>query len=115
MLTDHFIEIFRDLHVNKFFYTYLEHRPTEYRCHMLMVHLLIWEIHAMYYPELILIDVFDVLKDHGALFRTFFYPDGNVRQRDYLHVGKQAHDLTWRPFYYDYSQNHLLPPEIVVF
>ena len=48
---------------------------------MLAFHLLVWELYAIFAPEKIHIDIFELLKSQGcAVFFGFFGPEGKCKQ-----------------------------------
>ena len=79
MLSDHFIAVFRHLFSKLPVGSFLPNR-SDYRCNLLSYHLLLWELFAIYAPEEIKIDVFELLKSRGgAIFFNFFIPTGKLK------------------------------------
>jgi hypothetical protein len=59
-LADHFITVFRDLNKNKAIDQFLNPQA-DVRCNLMAWNLLQWELTAIFAPEVITIDFFDLL------------------------------------------------------
>ena len=66
-LSRKFIEIFRFLNKDNGENEFLNMKA-DHRCSLMLFHLVLWEVTAMFYPEKIKIDVFDILCKNGSLF-----------------------------------------------
>ena len=79
LLSDYFIKIFRYLNRNMLEMGDFLNMEADVRCNLLAYHLVMWEIAAMVVPELITIDISDLLCLHGALFCAYYSPCGLIK------------------------------------
>ena len=75
--------------------------------------LIIWELYAMFYPEMMTLDAFDLLLDRGgALFQSFFNPEGGFRKKDFNKVNRDIFTKKGKDRKPDLSK---FPPEIHIY
>ena len=68
-LTEHFIEVFREMHELLPMSTFMENQQAELRCNLMAKHLLHWNMFAIFGPELVKVDLFSMLKSqNGTIF-----------------------------------------------
>ena len=81
MLSDHFIDVFRQV-MNSLPDSQFPTKHSDYRCFMLVHHLLKFELWAIFKPEEMRLDIFELLKTRGNLcFNTFMDPRGEMREK----------------------------------
>lgn len=68
-LTEHFIEVFREMHEMIPMSTFMDNQQAELRCNLMAKHLLHWNMFAIMGPELVKIDLFSLLRSqNGTIF-----------------------------------------------
>ena len=71
-LSKHFIVVFRKIYANRGYREALP-RMTDLRCHLLVDHLINWELLAIYAPDRMRLDMFDLLCTRGGgVFNVLF-------------------------------------------
>ena len=54
-------------------------KVSDYRCHMLTYHLIMWELHAIFAPHEIRLDIMRLLCAHGTVpFNVYIRPAGSI-------------------------------------
>ena len=77
-LAEHFVEVFRKMYHNLRVEQFLPPRADQ-RCHLLSFALIWWELFALFTPDQIKVDLFDILCCRGgACFQTYCTPCGLI-------------------------------------
>mmetsp|Transcript_21701 Transcript_21701/g.29100 ORF Transcript_21701/g.29100 Transcript_21701/m.29100 type:complete len:82 (-) Transcript_21701:402-647(-) len=73
-------------------------RMTDFRCHMLSYHLLMWHLNLMLIPNELRVDPFDLLcSGSGAFFHIFITPGGRLSGPKDMKVRREDVATLWKP------------------
>ena len=71
-------------------------KVSDYRCNMLAYHLLLWQLFAIFAPQLIKIDIFSILLSQGcSFFFCYFDPAGKCSPTRNNLFKRRRHPEVW--------------------